>query len=123
MAHETKWEENGIYMNLYNTVNSEEIFEMNVENSDNPRVDDINYFIWDSSNVKKFEVEEDDANLAAIFNASMESHVKNIKGAYVINDKFIRTLINKYIKNIEKLGSTWTFMIFDNLEDARKWIA
>lgn len=122
MTHTTTWEENGIYWDIYDVLESDEVIEFNEELSDNGRLEELSYFIWEATKVTNINIDKDDANLAAIFSKSINEYNKKMKGAFIVHDSGLQALVQEYINHSDALGSTWTFMLFDNIEDARKWV-
>ena len=122
MGHTTTWEKDGVYWNIYGILDSAETLSFNEELSDNSRLNELKYFIWDSIDVVEFLIDEDDATLASIFAKLSTQYNVKIKGAFIVKDNYIKKLAHEYIENSERLGSSWKFKTFDNIEDARKWI-
>lgn len=122
MAHTTTWENDGIFWDIYDVLESDEIIEFNEELSDHDGLEKLSYFIWDATKVTKINIDKDDANLAAIFSKLINDYNKNMKGAFVVHDSGLQALVKEYINHSDELGSTWAFMLFDNIEDARKWV-
>jgi len=48
---------------------------------------------------------------------------KNINATFIATDSKIIKTIEAYIKISMKLNSPWQFKIFENTEDARKWLS
>jgi len=86
-------------------------------------MEEIAYFIWDSTRVTKFTIDKDDANLASIFSKLINKYNKNILGAFIVNDEYLKTIVQEYIDNSKELGSTWKFMLFETVDDASAWIS
>jgi len=123
MTHTTTWEPNGIYWDIFGTLDSKEVIEFNEELSDYPGLEKMSYFIWDSTKVKKINADQDDANLSAMFGNLLSQYNKNVKGAFVINDSTLKILVQTYIQESKKMESTWVFMMFENRDEARKWVS
>lgn len=123
MPHTTTWKNDELYWDIYGTIDSNEIMEFNQELSNHPDFDKLKYFIWDTTKVTGFTVDKDDANLASIFGTAISKYNKKIKGAFVAQNTYLIELTEEYIHNSRELNSPWELMIFDNVEDARKWVA
>ena len=123
MAHNTTWKNNGIWWDIYGSLEPGEIIEFNEELSNYIGLEKLSYFIWDATKVTEINIDKDDANLAAIFGKLINEYNNKMKGALVAHDSGLQALINEYINHSDELGSTWTFMLFDNIEDAHKWVA
>ena len=123
MAHNTTWKNNGICWDIYGILEPDEIVEFNEELSDHAELEKLSYFIWDATKVTEINIDTDDANLAAIFGKLINEYNKKMKGAFVVHDTRLQALVKEYINHSDELGSTWTFMLFDNIEDAYKRVA
>lgn len=95
---------------------------MNEEAVSDPRSDNLNYFIWDSTRIEAVESTDEDADLAAIFGKVMTSYKRTIYGAFVATNDHARSQAEKYIAYSKKLESSWEFKVFDNVTSAREWI-
>lgn len=106
MTHTTTWEENGIYWDIYDVLESDEVIEFNEELSDNGRLEELSYFIWEATKVTNINIDKDDANLAAIFSKSINEYNKKMKGAFIVHDSGLQALVQEYINHSDALGST-----------------
>jgi len=123
MPHETIWEKEGINWKFHGIVNSEEVHEADAEITGDARFDDLKYFIWDATDMAKFEIEELDLTLIAAKDTAAASYKKRFKGALIVKDAQISKMLDQYIHQKQALGSSWEIEKFTTLEDAREWIA
>ena len=123
MPHVTVWEEGGIYWKFHGRLDAEELHEANGEMLGDARFDLMDYYIWDALDVTELGANEEDANETAFFDVSASTHNQNIKGALLATDSTLRMLLEVYITTSAERGSPWKLQLFDNLEDARAWLA
>lgn len=123
MPHNTIWEKEGIYWQFFGIVPLQEIREADNEVYGDARFDDLKYFIWDATDVKQLDLSENEVDVPASLDTITTSYKPTMKGAFVAGDKGVRGGIERYIKTSLELGSTWKFKLFENIQDARKWVA
>ena len=123
MTHITTWENQGVYWDIFDNLNSDEVIEFNEELSDNSRLSTIKYFIWDSTNVTKISIDKDDASLASVFSKLLNQYNGNIKGAFVVTDMNLKALVQEYINSSKEIDATWEFIIFEDIKSAREWVS
>ena len=123
MAHITTWENDSLYWRLNGHVDSKEILSLNEEAVGDARIQQLKYFIIDALDVETFDVNQEDANLSAIFSKTIHTYNDSVKGAFILQNDDIRVLVDEYIRHSHELGSTWAFKTFDNIEEAISWAA
>ena len=123
MAHNTTWEESGIYWQFFGYVSAQEVEEANNEMYGDLRFDDIKYFIWDMSNATGWGMTESDAAYSAATDKGASRTTKKVKGALISNDEKVRAIMNIYIEVSSKIENPWELRIFNKLEDAREWVS
>ena len=123
MAHITTWEDNGVHWDVSGELDSDEVVEFNEELSNCRRLTELTYFIWDSSKVTIISADKDDAALASVFGKLISKYNEGIKGAFVASDCHLKALVQEYIDYAKGLDSAWELMLFEDADDARKWVA
>ena len=123
MAYNTFWEEKGIRWELSGIVTSQELFDFTNAFYDNPKSDFICYQIVDCLNVKEFVFDQETmAEIAALdYAASLSIH--HVKVALVGKKFHVNTINNEYIEHSNTFHSSWIIKNFNNMDDARDWIA
>ena len=122
MAHNTTWEERGIYWKFSGHVSAVEVEEADNEMYGDPRFDEIKYFIWDMTDASELGMTESDSDFPAGTDRAAAYTNKNLNGALVSNNEQIRKRFKRYIEVSSEIGNPWKLKIFNNLEDARAWV-
>ena len=121
MPYTNKWEEDGLYRIFTDKISGEEILVSNLALQGDYRFDDIKYVINDFTEIVEFEVSDMDVTkIATIDNVAAIRHA-NMKIAIVATLESLLAWIYLYCEKMQ--DSPFECKIFDNLNDARKWIS
>lgn len=123
MPHTTTWEEHGIYWQFHGIVDAEEFFETDAELYDDPRSDQIKYWIWDGANIEKLAVEDIHVELIAASDWAASENLQDVKGAFITKNPDIAKFMAVYIGISKEFESPWKSRIFENIETARQWLS
>ena len=121
MSHLNKWESNGLYRGFSNKITGEEVLKINLDIQGDPRFDDIRYVINDFTGIVDFDISDSDIEkIVAMDNAASKSNPK-IKIALISIFEPLLVWINNYCDAMQ--GSRYECKIFDNTQDAYKWVS
>ncbi len=122
MPYTTSWEANGIVWMFSGHVSAEEIQRANDEFYKDPRSDTAKYQLIDALNVDSVEWQEADIKEIAAMDAGAGQVIRNLKVAYVSNNKEISEKLEKYIEISRILNKSWSFRGFDRIAAALDWV-
>jgi hypothetical protein len=123
MPHQTLWENKGIYWRFSGVVTLDEQELADGEMYGDPRFDELEYFIWDGTDIDKVDYHETEADEPAAIDKVSSVYKPNLKGALIAKTESVKLVVQRYIKTSIELGSSWEFKMFDSLEQAREWLA
>lgn len=120
MPYNISWEEKGMYIKIWDEFSAEENLQLNGEIYGNKNFDAIKYQIADflEADTSMFTTNDIKVISRLEFHASVWN--KSLKVAHITRDANFIKYVKLYESQME--GSGWEFAIFDNLEDARKWV-
>ena len=121
MPYRTIWEPVGIVWEFYGDVTAEEIQNANNEFYEDARSDKAKYQIIDALKVKSVEWNEIDISVVAAHDIGANHSIKDLNVAYVADDDEIISKLEKYIEISRRMETSWRFMGFKSLKDAKEW--
>ncbi len=125
MSYQVNWELNGVYVRFDGVFDGRSNNAANEEIYSDPRVDNIDFQIWDLTEIDGIDIDEDDIEYAAGMDCSAaSSHVRNIKLALITNEKdeFSTQACLHYIEAVTACEISWDIKLFHDLESARNWV-
>ncbi len=120
MPYKVFWEEEGVYVRWSGLSNAEESIKLNGEIYGYKYFDTIKYIISDTLDAEIPNFSEIDLRIIAKLDEQASKWNPDLKIAHISNNPEFVQLIKSYENKMDDSG--WTFMVFDNLEDARKWV-
>lgn len=91
--------------------------------SENEHFINIDYIIWDATNVGSISLDVDDMHLVATKDYLLRNQLNDdLKLAFVVSDAKLKSMIDDYIKDSIGWGTSWGLKEFDNLSDTQKWL-
>ena len=121
MAYQLIWEEKGLWADFKGTVNDNEINEVTSRIYGHEQFGSIRYILIDFLDVDNFNVTEravrtvaGSDRTAALTNPNIMVGIVTIK---------VSTLEKAFLYTDASEGTPWQISYFDNIEDARAWIA
>lgn len=121
MAYQNIWEEKGLCRIFTDKISGEEILTSNLSLHGDPRFDGIKYVINDFTKITEFEVSDLDItkivivdNVAAVSNSYLKIAIVAMLDPLLI-------WVQLYLERMQ--DSTFECAIFDNLNDAYKWVS
>lgn len=121
MPYKIIWEDKGIYIKWFGIISAEENIRLNGEIYGTKLFETIDYQIGDFLDAEYATFSERDIYIIATLEKQASRWNKNLKVAHIANDPEIINAIRSYELNMRESG--WEFGLFDNLEDARKWVS
>lgn len=123
MPYEINWEMNGVLVRFLGTFNHKENNNATIEILNAPQVEGLKYIIWDLSDISTQKMTEDEAALAAMQDQLASFRLPHIKMALLAQDEQSHRICNRYITSYHSRLTGWDFMVSDNMESIRTWIA
>ncbi|EDY84192.1 hypothetical protein VDG1235_3822 [Verrucomicrobiia bacterium DG1235] len=121
MAHTVEWIENGVIWRFFKTVNSNEIKLVHTKFYSDRRCDKVKFQIFDLSDLKTSILFESEIRTAAIFDTGGSRIVPNLRVAFVVSEHSPIRDVERYIEESQKMKTSNTFGVFQDLESAEKW--
>ena len=122
MPYSIHWEDTGAYVVLRGVLPNEELEEMNNTLIRQVQDRDCSYQIFNLLEVQDMPINEVDTVDIAADDLAVSRSITDLLVAFVVRDKRIRAVVEKYIQISWNLNSTWHFRIFDNEATARDWV-
>lgn len=120
MPYTIQWEEKGVYIKSSGIITSKDNVQLNGELYGKKNFDTIEYQISDLLDADLSILNEKDISVISQLDFSASVWNKNLKVAHVTKNSELIRLIKLYENKMGKSG--WKFMIFNTVEDARKWV-
>lgn len=121
MTVEYSWEATGLYRHFTNKINGQEVLNDNLNLQGDSRFDDIKYVINDFTDIADFDFSDIDIQKISITDKVASISNPTIKIAIITTIESLLVWIELYCKSME--GSLYDCKIFDNSEDAYKWVS
>jgi len=118
---EYSWEATGLYRHFTNKINGQEVLNDNLNLQGDSRFDDIKYVINDFTDIADFDFSDIDIQKISITDKVASISNPTIKIAIITTIESLLVWIELYCKSME--GSLYDCKIFDNSEDAYKWVS
>ncbi len=120
MPYKVFWEEEGVYVRWSGLSDADESIKLNGDIYGCKHFDTIKYIISDTLDAELPNFSEIDIRIIAKLDEQASRWNPNLKVAHISNNPEFVQLIKSYENKMDDSG--WTFGVFDNLEDARKWV-
>lgn len=124
MSHTFSWKNGGLYWVWSGTLDTDGLIKANSQLVGRPEYEKIKFIIWDSTWVDKFEDNGKLVQLTATFATQANRYNKNVKVAFVAQNKRLIELIEQYIQlSEEKLPHTHGQQrLFMSTDEAQAWV-
>jgi hypothetical protein len=122
MSIEHHWEGQGIYIRYGGSITGAQLLRAALDQSGDPRFDDMRYVIIDLFNAQHSTVNADDMKEMAAYIRAMGKSNANVRLAVVMfpDSKERQALAYLYKQLVER--SSWDTRVFHTLEEAREWV-
>ncbi len=121
MAYEVKWESHGVTWKFSGNVDSQEIIQAGAALLEDPRFLTIKYRLCDFSEIESMDISSDDALLIASFDKESSKLNPDIKIPVVATLRMMKRMSWFYVIGLQ--NSSWDARLFDNIDEAREWLA
>ena len=122
MPFSCHWEPKGVYLKFSGIVSEQEIFDSDDAMYDDPRFADIDYFIWDACDVTSLVMSSVQVDITAVRDMAISLKKDRLKCAFVATEQMIINQLQHYLEKSLLLRSQWQLALFENVEQARKWL-
>lgn len=119
MIYKFEWIDNNAHVTFDDAVNFNDINQADEKIFSDLRFDLMKYAIFDFSNIQKFNVTKEEAQIIGILDKSASIWNRNIRIALVSTNIELIAMSEVYKTNL--IGSKWTVRIFSDFENALKW--
>jgi len=124
MSYSFSWENKGVYWKYEGILDISKLIHANAELIGNKKIENISYIIWDASAINADSLDDKEAiEISTTFSKAVDVLNPHIKVAFLALDKHLRFLINQYLEVNRKQIPHAKLKLFDNLDNARNWIA
>jgi len=121
MPYSISWEARGVVWTYWGRVTGNELLVSNQEIYGDERFDLMEYQLVDLRKVDGFDVEPEEMIVVAATDRAAARSNPHVRVAVVAQDRTIKELSALYAK--ENATSPWVQRVFEDLGDARAWIA
>ena len=118
MSHSCKWESKGVYWKYSGEVEGEEVVKACRSIYGDPRFDSLDYKVVDFLGIESLQMTERELLKIAFQDKAAEMTNPNVKSAIVMTVG--ADLGKKFASYFE--DSSWEVEVFDDLEEANKWL-
>ena len=117
------WEYEGVYVNFFNELTSQEIIHSNSQLFGKPEFESLKFAIFDFTNIIDIEIDDSDASIASSFTVRVNPYNININVALISNNKELQPLLTNYMKETFKQIPHIQLKLFENITEAKAWVA
>ena len=121
MAHLNKWEDKGLYREFKDHITGKEVLELNLTIQGDSRFDNLKYVINNFTQITDFDFSDIDIKLIAITDDVAALSNPRLKIALIVTLEPLLKLADSYCEYMK--DSPYICEIFDNLNDAKKWVS
>ena len=123
MAYQVIWDGKGVHISFKGHFTVEDYIQANSEIYSDSRIDNIKYIIKDMAEIEVFDVDtQDGLFLPVALDKGASRYLQRLKVALVATSTETRQIWQDYIKWSYRLRSRWTFQLFFELENAKRWL-
>jgi len=123
VAYQTYWEDHGVYWIYSGIVTEKEVLDSNHEFYQHQQSNKCHYQIIDALEVELFDFQNDAmVDLAALDSSHAIAGV-TLKLAFIASDTKVLGVFDTYINYSKMLNNRWEMEVFDNVPEARAWLA
>ena len=123
MSFEFYWDKEGLHIRFFGVVNFEDIINAMNEQVGDQRFESIKYIIWDTNNVKAFDMNEYSVEETVMFAKLTFEYNKHVRIAFLVNNLQNQKLIESFIEHTLKSVPHARQRVFDKIDTALKWLA
>lgn len=121
MAFSHKWINKGLHVKFFDKLTSKDLIKSNSKMVGEAEFEKINFLIVDFIDITELEVNDTDVNVSVNFAIDIELLNRNLKVATVSNNKELKLLIEKFIKDTLFEVPHAQHKLFENISEAQTW--
>ncbi len=122
MPYKIDWEKDGVLVRFWGIFNYQENTGANMEVSGDPRLEDLNYAIWDLSGISDQQMSKAQIEMAAIQDQLISHRLPRLKLALFATEESTRRLCEQYLAQYQTRQTGWQFLMSDDMENIRAWV-
>ena len=122
MTFTHNWMNQGLHVKFFDTLTSEDLIKSNSKMVGEIEFEKIKFLIVDFIDVTELEVDDNDVNISVKFAIDTDHYNRDLKVASVSNDKELKLLIEKFIKNTISEVPHAQHKLFENISEAQTWL-
>lgn len=123
MSYAINWESEGVLVRFSETYSYEEDSNANMEIYSASQFENLKYIIWDLSGISELKMTDEEAVTTSMQDRLASSRLPHVKVALLAQDKPTLKICENYIARCRNYQMDWEFMVFDNMESIRRWVA
>jgi hypothetical protein len=120
MSYQIIWEPQGVHRRFHCDLTGAEVLRSLTTMTSDPRFDDMRYSIADYLDVDRYEADQESLTMLSAFHYGAHASNARIVTAAVMNKDEVREVFRRFQASY---STPFPLQIFDNLADAREWIA
>ncbi len=121
MAYKSIWKKRGFVCKFSGEVTLDEVMNVHKEFFSDPRSDNASYLIFDTLDIKKSFLTEEDAKFFAAFDSAGSKSVRNARVAIIANSGEILAHSQNYASKLRDFSSSWFVRVFTDSKEAEEW--
>ena len=123
MPYELIWEARGVVFRFSGVASDHDLRQSNIDAFDHPRFADIDYQLFDFTEVTRLDVSSDAVRWAADWDLQASKRNPSLCVAVVGEDPLLIGLTNMYRITFDTQGGPWEQGQFATVDEARAWLA
>jgi len=121
MPKKVDWNSDSALITYSGQITLQDLRDVGREIYGDQRLDDIDYILVDLKAADLSQLTFDHTKIAASVDSVSSRYKPVLKLALIINGEGQRRACESYIEYSKSFQSTWSFAIFTNFEEAKKW--
>lgn len=122
MAYRIEWKAQGVHIHQYGDVDIGDMTQMQREGYGDPKIDKIQYILWDGSSINSISLNPTEIRKIASQDIGASHWKKNIVHATVSKTKEVERVCREYMGILKVTVPNWKFQNFGSLCEAEDWI-
>lgn len=123
MAYTHTWTDQELYVKYFDKLTSEDLILSNSKMVGETEFEKLKFLIINFLDVTELEVNDDDVKISVNFAIDTDHYNRGLKVATVSNDKELKLLIEKFIKNTLYEVPHAQHKLFSTISEAQTWLA
>jgi len=123
MPYSCTWESKGVYIHFSGIVTLAQVSGSDDAMYEDPRFADIDYFIWDASDVVSLALSDTQVDITAVRDMGVSLKKDKLKCAFIAKDHRLSRQLEQYLAKSRALKIPWQMALFSELGQARLWLS